>query len=98
MSSDDELARSAAEKISVAFDLDEVDSLEAIRAALVNRIIQLLTSNPERLMAALYRIDVQEQRVNEIFTTSIPPDVPDLLADLIIERQLLKARTRREHR
>ncbi|HCN04755.1 MAG TPA: hypothetical protein DIS79_03975 [Bacteroidetes bacterium] len=98
MSSDDELARSAAEKISLTFDLDEVESLEAVRAALVNRIIQLLTSNPERLMAALYRIDVQEQRVNEIFTTAIPPDVPDLLADLIIERQLQKARTRREHR
>lgn len=98
MSSDDELSRSAAEKISLTFDLDEVESLEAVRAALVNRIIQLLTSNPERLMAALYRIDVQEQRVNEIFTTAIPPDVPDLLADLIIERQLQKARTRREHR
>ena len=47
-------------------------------------------------MTILYRIDVSERNVNEIFSKSIPPDVPELIADLIIERQLAKARTRAE--
>ena len=104
MSSSEALARSAAERISIAFDLDEVDNiapaavLAHIRAALTNRIIALLNTNPEKLMSILYRIDVREDVVNEIFGTAFPPDVPELLADLIIERQLAKARTRAEHR
>ena len=44
-------------------------------------------------MSILYRIDVSEKKVNEIFATALAPDVPDLLADVIIERQLAKART-----
>lgn len=103
MNSSDSLAKSAAGRISTAFDivesvsLSEHDVLREIRLALVEKIIQLLNSNPERLMAILYRIDVREAVVNEIFATALAPDVPDLIADLIIERQLAKARTRAEH-
>jgi len=103
MTSSDSLARSAADRISIAFDIDADESLVAhdvlmkIRAVLLERIIYLLNVNPEKLMAILYRIDVREAVVNEIFATAIPPDVPELIADLVIERQLLKARTRAEH-
>lgn len=95
-----ELARSAAQRISIAFDLTDVedittqDVLAAIRKELVDRIIRLLNTNPEKLMSILYRIDVSEARVNEIFSKALPPDVPDMLAELIIERQIAKAKTR----
>lgn len=95
-----ELARSAAQRISIAFDLTDVedittqDVLAAIRKELVDRIIRLLNTNPEKLMSILYRIDVSEARVNEIFCKALPPDVPDMLAELIIERQMAKAKTR----
>jgi hypothetical protein len=49
-------------------------------------------------MAILYRIDVSEKRVDEIMTKSFPTEVPLHLADLIIERQMAKARSRAEHR
>lgn len=105
----DSIVLSAANKIAVAFDMDDLDvstslvastsidvaaKLHTIREALANRIVELLNSNPEKLMMLLYRIDVSEPRVNEIFNNSIPPDVPEALADLIIERQLAKAETR----
>ncbi len=93
----DGIVLSAANRIAVAFDMDELDvatTMEAIREALANRIVELLNSNPEKLMMLLYRIDVSEPRVNEIFKNSLPPDVPEALADLIIERQLAKAETR----
>ena len=99
--SDQTLVKSAARSISVAFDLSDVDALEPanfmniIRSELLNRIIKMLATNPERLMALLYRIDVDENRVKEIFASSIPDDIPELLVDLVIERQLAKAATRR---
>ncbi|MBC8124697.1 MAG: hypothetical protein H7X70_03085 [Candidatus Kapabacteria bacterium] len=102
MTSSDTLAISAASRIAAAFDFDETeavtehDVLAHIRAVLVERIIFLLNANPEKLMTILYRIDVSETVVNEIFLMAIPPDVPELIADLIIERQLAKARTRAE--
>ncbi|HBB26303.1 MAG TPA: hypothetical protein DCZ59_08565 [Bacteroidetes bacterium] len=95
---------SAAERISTAFDLAEVEDalpevrLEHIRRLLVERIVELLNRNPEKLMSILYRIDVSERRVNEIMTKSFPTEVPLHLADLIIERQLAKARSRAEHK
>jgi len=102
MSSD--LIHSAAERIAVAFDLGDVDGLPAtitmddVKRMLIERIIHLLQRNPERLMAILYRIDVSESAVNDIFSHAMPLDVPDRLADLIIERQLLKAESRARYR
>ena len=102
MISSDSLAVSAAARIAVAFDFENTEAitehevLAHIRAVLVERIIYLLNANPEKLMTILYRIDVSERNVNEIFSKSIPPDVPELIADVIIERQLAKARTRAE--
>lgn len=98
-SSEDDIQRSASAIIARAFDLDldEHDAYRRIREQVLNRIIELLTRSPEKLMAILYRIDVPESAVAQIFATALPPDVPDLLADLVMERQLAKARTRAEH-
>lgn len=98
-SSEDDIQRSASAIIARAFDLDieEQDAYKRIRDQVLNRIIELLTRNPEKLMAILYRIDVPESAVSSIFDTALPPDVPDQLADLVMERQIAKARTRAEH-
>ena len=91
-----ELSKKTAAKISIAFDLSDVEDLVVddvmarIRTELVERIIRLLKTNPEKLMSILYRIDVSEENVNEIFTKAMPPDVPEELAELIIQRQLQK--------
>ncbi|NQW29895.1 MAG: hypothetical protein HQ472_05225 [Ignavibacteria bacterium] len=93
--------------VSRVFDLDfdeaegeivNTDTYERIRAELVSRIIELLNTNVEKLFAVLYRIDVTEEKVNEVFNKALPPDVPDMLADLIMERQIQKARSRKEHK
>jgi predicted XRE-type DNA-binding protein len=103
MSSDLVLA-SAAERINAAFDLAEVEDalpearMEHLRRQLIERIVELLNRNPEKLMSILYRIDVSEPRVNDIMKKSFPTEVPLHLADLIIERQIAKARSRAEHR
>ena len=94
--------QSASHRIAAAFDLagDELEfvgSFEEMRAMLINRITELLSLNPEKLMAILYRIDVKEVAVNQIMSTSFPLEVPIHLADLIITRQLEKAQSRADH-
>jgi hypothetical protein len=93
---------SASQRIAAAFDLagDELEfvgTFEEMRAMLINRITELLSRNPEKLMAILYRIDVKEAAVNQIMSTSFPLEVPIHLADLIITRQLEKAQSRADH-
>lgn len=99
--SSETIEHSAAERIAIAFDIEfyanELDTgnvLAAIRAALTLEIIRLLNSQPDKLMAILYRIDVSEEKVNAIFNEALPIDVPEELANSIIERQLEKAHTR----
>lgn len=105
MTPDAEIVRSAVDRMGIAFDLAETDTavqaddlLQRVRAQLVERIIQLLNTNPERLMAILYRIDVNEARVNDIFAHALPPDIPEEIADLVIERQMAKAETRARYK
>jgi len=81
--------------MSVDDDLDALMSIEPFtREDLIERIVRLLNTYPERLMAVLYRIDVSEQRIREIFDTTFPTEIPEKIADAVIERQLQKARTR----
>jgi hypothetical protein len=92
---------SAHRVIVTQFDLD-VDTIDEaallrsadIRAALVSRIAALLSRDPERLMRILYRVDVEERKVQQIFRDLPPAAMAAALADLIIDRQLAKAETR----
>lgn len=100
--SSDIVKQGASQRIATAFDLagDEIEfvgTFEEMRSMLINRITELLSRNPEKLMAILYRIDVKEAAVNQIMSTSFPLEVPIHLADLIITRQLEKAQSRADH-
>lgn len=102
MTESDELriVQNVADHVERTFDVDIAsgnsiaEAKEQLHATLVERIVELLTKNPERLMSILYRIDVRESLVNEIFSKALPPEVPYLLADAIIERQMQKVRSR----
>ena len=78
--------------------LEETLSMEAVRNFLIKRITSLMESNIDLLMSALYRIDVYERNVKEAFSTSTPHQLPEVLADLVIERQIQKIRIRQSYR
>jgi hypothetical protein len=92
--------------IATQFDLDmtgtNADTLElrenAFRSRLIERIVALLSGNTERLMHILYRVDVPEPSIAAVFRETPLPDIAPAIADLIIERQMAKARTRAEYR
>lgn len=87
---------------SVAPDaaLEQADpvTLDDVRRFLIPKIADLLDRNPALLLHILYRVDVAERDVKRVFAEASPSDLPPHLADLLIERQLLKLKTRRAYR
>jgi hypothetical protein len=73
---------------------DEFENLNEFRTYLAEKLSQLLEKNYDLLIKTLYRIDVDESKLHELFTLSNKDNIPAALADLIIERQLQKVHFR----
>jgi hypothetical protein len=78
--------------------LDDATMLEKLREYLAERILDLMNSNFEQLMQTLYKVDLDESRVKEIFRNTDELLIADRLAELVIERQRMKAVTRAAYR
>ncbi len=70
-------------------NLEQLD----LREFLIERIKELMSQNFDRFIINLYRIDVDENKVHEIFRSKDKTTIPEKLADLIIERQLMRIKT-----
>lgn len=79
------------DKINLPTTKDYSEELKIIKEFLSKRISELMTKNQERFFNTLYRIDVSEKKVAAVMNNS--KNIPDDLADLIIERQLLRLKT-----
>ncbi|MBX3006518.1 MAG: hypothetical protein KF816_00685 [Melioribacteraceae bacterium] len=73
--------------------LPAVNDLSAIREHLKKRILQLLAGDYQKFVNSLYMLDVNENKVSEIMSAKNKIEIPDKLADLIIERQLQRIKT-----
>ncbi|HMJ45792.1 MAG TPA: hypothetical protein VK498_00585 [Ferruginibacter sp.] len=60
------------------------------------QINDLIINDFERLISLLYRIDVSEKKLKEILKEKTSTDSADLIAGLIIERQIQKIKSRKE--
>jgi hypothetical protein len=91
------------EKLSTMFSLEK-DSLPAqselpvIREYMIKKVAELMSKDYERFINSLYRIDVNENKVSEILHLKDRTIIPEKLADLIIERQLLRLKTQMLYR
>jgi len=65
-----------------------------IERVLAEKIKELIENNFEKLQNILYRIDLDQRKVHELYVANTNGDFPYLLARLIIERQLEKVKTR----
>ena len=70
---------------------------EELRQQLTPLIKTLLDRDMPRLLQALYRIDVSEQKVNAILSLAAPQDIAPALAQLIIDREYQKVETRKKY-
>lgn len=76
----------------------KVDTLEEFKKYLKEKLAHLLDNNYDELINTLYRIDVNEKKLSELFSGKNRDNIPEVLADLIIERQLQKIRFRQKYK
>ncbi|MBL7998171.1 MAG: hypothetical protein JNL32_05980 [Candidatus Kapabacteria bacterium] len=73
-------------------------SADALRAAIENAVVSMLTHHPERLMSVLYRIDVDETRINDVMNNAPVGGIATRITGLIIDRMMQKVATRNAYR
>lgn len=73
-------------------------TIESLVMLLGARIRELLDKNLEKLVSIMYRIDLNQAKVDRIFENISKDDIAYQLAALIIERQMEKVRTRRQYK
>lgn len=59
---------------------------------------KLIEHDFEKLVALLYKIDVDEIRLKKILKEQAGSDTADIIAKLVIERQLSKIQTRNQYK
>lgn len=95
------LVQSGATMLAKHFADDEISNIsqeDVLRKLLSEKIVYLMLHDMEKLLAILYRIDVNEKKVKEAFAYNEAQKIAPRLAELIIERELQKAHSREEYR
>ncbi|MDZ4793315.1 MAG: hypothetical protein SGI83_03470 [Bacteroidota bacterium] len=71
---------------------------EELKEKLVAHINHLINHDFEKLVFYLYRIDVNESKMRHLLEQREGENAAGLIADLIIERQLQKIKSRKENK
>ena len=72
-------------------------SIEELEQQLTNHINLLINTDFEKLVYYLYRIDVNETKMKQLLQQQGGENAAQLIAQLIIDRQLQKIKSRAEH-
>lgn len=82
--------------ISRNFELQKetVLTLNDVKYILTLKIRELLDKNVERLLSIIYRIDINQKKIDRIFENDSKDIIAMQIADAVIERQLMKVQTR----
>ena len=84
---------------TVAGELDIVlkgDDATQNKQALIEQINLLIIHDFNRLVNMLYRMDVSEARINDLLKQQAGKDAAEIIAALMIERELQRIRSRRQ--
>lgn len=82
------------EQLSGDFNLPVTNDKQLLTDALAAGINHLIQTDFARLVNILYRIDISEKTLKETLEKQSDKDAGELIAGLIIERQLLKLKMR----
>ncbi len=83
---------------SLEISLPDTISSEELREKLIAHINTLINHDFEKLVFLLYRIDVNESKMRHLLDQREGENAAGLIADLIIERQLQKIKSRQQFR
>ena len=79
-------------------ELPENISYDLLKEQLSVHLNYLIQHDFQKLVSILYRIDVSEAKLKYLLKENTDKDASPIIADLIIERQLQKIKSRQEHR
>ncbi|HEY6062022.1 MAG TPA: hypothetical protein VIV35_00335 [Chitinophagaceae bacterium] len=71
---------------------------EELQQKLALHVNHLINHDFEKLVSLLYRIDVNEKKIRQLLGQKEGENAAGLIADLIIERQLQKIKSRQQFR
>lgn len=77
---------------------NDFEKLEEFKKYLTEKIRDMLDNNYNLLINTLYRIDISEIKLAELFSSKNRESIPQRLAELIIERQIEKINYRKQYR
>ena len=80
----------------LAIALPEIISIAELQSQLAIHINYLILHHFEQLVSLLYRIDVSETKIKSLLQNQADENAGNLIATLIIERQLQKIKTRKQ--
>jgi len=83
---------------NMAIALPDEISLNELQKRLGIYVNELIQIDFQKLIMLLYRIDVSEQKLKQLLQVQPQENAGDIIATLIIERQLQKIRTRQQFR
>jgi len=83
--------------IALSGDAAENLNWQLLLDALEERILNLLERNPQRLLTAVYLLDISESRYNEAMSGANLRDNARSLAQVILERESAKIAMRRRY-
>jgi len=81
----------------LSLSLPEDITLQELQNELARFVNQLILENFEKLINLLYRLDVSEVRLKKLLSDGRSEEAGQIIAGLIIERQMQKIKSRREH-
>lgn len=91
----DEVEPAAMKSLARQLGIEHADG--ALRAHICAVIARMLDRDMQGLFSMFYRLDIAETKVRQVFHELPPPLVPEVLADLIIEREIARRRSWLRH-
>lgn len=82
---------------SMELNLPDSVSLDELKQKLSAHINHLINHDFEKLVYCLYRIDVNENKMRTLLEMKQGENTAELIADLVIERQLQKIESRKKN-
>ena len=83
---------------SMELELKESISMDELKDLLSAYIHQLINKNFNKLVSILYRVDVSEIKLKKLLQENPAADAGKIIAELIIDRQRQKIKSRTENR
>jgi len=83
---------------SLELDIPVKISMEKLKEKISQHINYLIETNFKKLVTIVYRVDVSEAKLKVLLQENSGADAGGIIAELIIERQLQKIKSRREFR